>query len=63
MFSWCIALYEEGRYFLIWSSTICTLSSTYVLDQIRKYLPSSLRDIKQIILYTLNQALKSEAFY
>jgi hypothetical protein len=36
-----IFLYEEGRYFLIWSSTLVLLLAHNVLDQIRTYLPSS----------------------
>jgi hypothetical protein len=44
-----ISLYEEDRYFLVWSSTLCTLSSTNVLDQTRKYLSFSYRDIKYIL--------------
>jgi hypothetical protein len=36
-----ISLYEEGRYFLVWSSTLLLLKVHNLLDQIRKYLPSS----------------------
>ena len=39
-YSGTISLYKEGRYFLTWTSKLCTISSTYVLEQIRKYLPS-----------------------
>jgi hypothetical protein len=43
-FEFCdISLYDEDRYFLVWSSTLCTFSSTNVLDQTRKYLSSPLK--------------------
>jgi hypothetical protein len=36
----CISLYEEDRYFLVWSSTLVLLNVHNVLDQTRKYLSS-----------------------